>query len=474
MTALHELTAAEQLRALRARELSSAELTDHYLDRIERHDTALGAFVTVIADDARASAADADRRRARGDDLPLLGLPLGIKDLQATAGIRTTFGCAAFEGFVPPEDSWTVGQVRRAGAVVVGKTNTPEFGATCYTENCVTEHPAVTPYDTARYASGSSGGSAAAVAAGLVPLAHASDGAGSIRTPAATCALVGVKPSRGLVSAAPASGFLATTTEGPLARTVADAALLLDVMAAPAPGDLYAAPAHGSFADAVQRGLDRPLRIAMWTDAGLDAEPHPDAVSAAEHTADALRALGHEIVEREIPARVDAATRRAFEVWFASTVGAATATLVPPDRHDALTPFTRHLVALTAVLSATDVLLAHAALARYASAFLAAFADVDAALIPVTATPPLPLGHFLDAGVEHVMDRMLAWSGHTPWANLTGQPAIAVPSMLTADGLPMGAQLVGQRGRDDVLLALAAGLEEAGGWHAAHPPCWND
>ncbi|MDS0136063.1 MULTISPECIES: amidase [unclassified Amycolatopsis] len=193
----HEVSAAAQLAALRAGDLSSRELTEHYLGRIEKLDGELGAFATVTPDLALDEAARADRRIARGERAPLLGLPLGVKDLHPAAGVRTTFGSAALAGFVPAADGWTVGLLRQAGAVFVGKTNTAEFGATCYTESDVTGRPAVTPYDRTRYASGSSGGAAAAVAAGLLPLAHAGDGAGSTRTPAATCHLVGVKPSRG-------------------------------------------------------------------------------------------------------------------------------------------------------------------------------------------------------------------------------------------------------------------------------------
>lgn len=178
----HELTAVQQVRALRAGEITSRTLTEHYLARIDRLGGDLGAFVTVEADSALAEADRADERLAHGEQPPLCGLPIGIKDLHPTAGIRTTFGSAPLAGFVPPADSWTVGLIREAGAVVLRKTNTPEFGATCRTESDVTARPAVTPYATSRYSSGSSGGAATAVAAGPLALAHGSDGAGSIRT----------------------------------------------------------------------------------------------------------------------------------------------------------------------------------------------------------------------------------------------------------------------------------------------------
>ncbi|WP_370941843.1 amidase [Amycolatopsis sp. cg5] len=450
---LHELSATEQFDALRGGEVSSRELTEHYLRRIERLDAGLGAFVTVTPELALEEAVRADKRIAAGEWAPLLGLPIGIKDLYPAAGVRTTFGSAALAGFVAPEDSWTTALVRRAGAVLVGKTNTAEFGATCYTHNDVTAQPAVTPYDLGRYASGSSGGAATAVAAGLLPLATAGDGAGSTRTPAAVCHLVGVKPSRGLVGS---PALVSTTVEGPIARTVADAALLLDVMADGVPA---CAPR-------------KPLRVAMWTDTGLDGPPHPQAVRAVERTAALLRDLGHDVREVPIPAGCDERVRQALRKHFASSVHAAVSTLVPPDDRGSLLPYTRHLYAEGEAMLGREVLAVEGILAEYAGAFLAAFADFDVALTPVTNGPPVPIGHFLAGGVEAVPESMLAWSGYTPWANFTGQPAIALPSHVD-EGLPHGVQLVGRPRHDAELLALAAELEDAALWQDIHPPCWD-
>ncbi|GHH33370.1 amidase [Lentzea cavernae] len=461
----HELTAAQQLEALQAKEISSRELTEHYLARIERH-AALGAFVTVN-ENALDEAAKADERLAAGDREPLLGLPLGIKDLAATAGIRTTFGSAAMAEFVPSEDSWTVGLLRRAGAVVLGKTNASEFGATCYTENDVTPAPAVTPYAPARYSSGSSGGAATAVAAGLLPVAHASDGAGSIRTPAATCHLVGMKPSRGLVSPAPATSFLSASTEGPIARTVRDAALLLDVMASPAPGDLYGWRPGGPFSTALH--LDRPLRIALWTDTGTEEHADPQAELVVRRTADVLTRLGHEVCEIPLPARYDEPVSRAILTWFAYQVGAVVRMMVPPERTHLLRPYSRHLLDVNETLSANDVVTAQALLARYASTFLSEVDDYDAVLTPTTNGAPVPIGHY--DGDE--ADLMLKWSCHTPWANLAGVPAISLPSHVDCEGLPHGVHLVGRHRGDAELLALAAQLESAALWNELHPPSWH-
>jgi amidase len=473
MTELHELSAVDQLRALRNRSVSSTELTQHYLTRIDKFGEELGAFVTVTPELALEEAARADARLALDEWAPLRGLPIGIKDLYATAGVRTTSGSAALDGQVPAADSWTVGLLRQAGAVVVGKTNAAEFGATCFTENDVTAHAAVTPYDRSRYSSGSSGGAATAVAAGLLPVAHAGDGAGSTRTPAATCHLVGVKPSRGLVSSAPQTSFVSTTIEGPIARTVSDAALLLDVMAQPWPGDLYGWRPEQSFTNAIRPEPARRLTIAMWTQTGLDGlEPHPESVRAAQRTATLLRELGHEVREIAIPAGYPEPVQRAMQRSFEVAIAAGVPAIVPPERHGLLTPYTRHLLGRGSALSGTDVVLDQAVLARYASTFLAALADFDAAVTPTTNGPAVPLGHFLGDGVESVGDRMLAWSCHTPWANLAGVPAVSLPSHLDAAGLPVGVQLVGRPRRDGDLLALAAALERAGLWADVHPPCW--
>jgi amidase len=473
MSDLHELSAFEQVRAMRDREICSRDLTEHYLDRIERLDPLLGSFLTVPHELARAEAKDADDRLARGDILPLLGLPLAIKDLHSTAGVRTTFGSAALAEHVPADDDWTVGRLRQAGVVLVGKTNVPEFGPTCFTENDLKAQPAVTPYDTTRYASGSSGGAAAAVAAGLLPVAHASDGAGSTRTPAATCHLVGVKPSRGLVSTAPVTSFLSAGTEGPLARSVRDAALLLDVMAQPWAGDLHGWKPATRFLDAIEQPPGRALRVAAWTGTGLEGvQPHPESVRAVERAMAALDGLGHDVWEIAVPSPCDQSVRSALRTWFAYSVGLTVPTLVPPTADRLLTAYTRHLIDQAQSLTAGDVVSAQAVLARYASSLLAALDNFDIALTPTTNGPPVALGHFTSEGVEQVADRMLAWSCYTPWVNLTGQPAISVPSHTDPHGLPYAIQLVGRPRRDTELLSLAAQLESIGLWNDIHPACW--
>ena len=312
-TVLHELTAVEQCEALRERSVSAVELTEHYLARIDRLSEGLGAFVTMTPELALREAAEADRRFAHGDHphRSLQGLPIAFKDLQPIAGVAVTNGSAVLPAVTAEEDAAAVGLIRAAGAVMLGTTHAPELGIPCYTDTAVVGRPAVTPYDLGRSASGSSGGAAAAVAAGLIPVGHGSDGAGSIRTPASVCGLVGVKPSRGVVSAAPASSFFGFSTDGPLARTVEDAALLLDAMAVRKPRGLheFAASTYSSFLTSSRRRTTRRLRIAVWTDSGFGAA-HPENIAAVDRIAAMLDGLGHEIVEITNPAPGTRISRR--------------------------------------------------------------------------------------------------------------------------------------------------------------------
>lgn len=471
---LHDLTAIEQRDALRSGATSATELLDHYLARIDAHGEALGAFVTLTEDLARSEAKQADARLARGEhDQPLLGLPLAFKDLHAVAGVRSTMGSAALTDLVSPVDGHVVGLLRRAGVVTVGTTQAPEFGPTCYTETDVVDQPAVTPYDTTRYASGSSGGSAAAVAAGLLPFGHASDGAGSTRSPAAVCGLVGIKATRGRVSTAPNTSFVSWGCEGPLGRTVADAALLLDVMAEPPASDLYALPRETSFLDAAQRDPERSLRVLRYADPGLGVEPDPEVLRSVDETASLLGDLGHELIEGTNPYPWDDALLDAMLVVFGGGLKATVAAVVPEDRRHLLRPYTRWCVEIGAAKDAADYVAAIGMLARAASAHLAVTAAYDVVLTPVSTQPAVPVGWFSEQGVENEGRRMLGWSAFTPWANLTGQAALSLPLHVTPSGLPVGVQLTASRRGDDALLvSLAAQVERAVPFAHRHPSQW--
>ncbi|MCA1704366.1 MAG: amidase, partial [Actinobacteria bacterium] len=431
MSDLHELSALEQVRGMRAGEVSPRDLVEHYLDRIDRHDATLGTFITVIGDEAREAAVAAERMLAKTgvEALPrLFGLPIAIKDLHPTAGIRTTMGSAAFADLVPDADGVAVGAIRRAGAIVLGKTHAPEFGPCCYTQSDLVPE-AVTPYDLTRSASGSSGGSAAAVAAGLVGLAHASDGLGSVRTPAANCGLVGLKPSRGRVSA-PVPSFISLGIEGPVARTVADAALLLDVMAEPNPGDLYSAPPLAPDAFSVAAATEpRRLRIARYSHPGFDVRVNPQCLSAFERASELLEDLGHHVTDIDHPlgpTGIQDLLEPILSLLGVRMVMAVRA-MVPPDRRELLRPLTKFFVELGEHVGGAQYGAAISQLESVTSSTLRAFAPYDAVLTPTTTDLPMPCGTFrMDDGRE-AAGAMLGWSAFTPLANLTGQPAVSLP-----------------------------------------------
>jgi amidase len=467
VTQLHDLTATEQLEEMRAGHVSSYELTSHYLDRIERLDKGLGAFVTVLADHALESAKAADA--ATGEVGILHGLPLALKDMHPAAGMRTTFGSAVFADLVTPTDAPAIANLRGAGCVVVGRTNVPEFGPTCYTDSAV-GGVTVTPYGEGLSASGSSGGSASAVAAGLVGIAHGSDGLGSIRTPAANCGLVGLKVSRGR-SAGSGAGWLALATEGPLARTVADAALFLDAMGGPHLSDSWRLPvaAPDAFRLAARREPG-PLRVGRLVDAGYDVSP--ECLTAVDKTAALLTELGHTV--EDVPAGALPTTeevRPAVLAMLASSIGLIVESAVMPEQRHLLMPYTRWLI--DQPVTGVELARAHAVLTGAAVRLVAFMSQYDVVLSPTTTAPPLPTSELrADDGPESLA-AMARWSAFTPAANISGTPAISLPVHMTADGLPIGVQLSASSGGDELLISLAAQLEQAVGWPAVHPPVWH-
>uniref|UniRef100_UPI00286EAB61 amidase n=1 Tax=Nocardioides sp. TaxID=35761 RepID=UPI00286EAB61 len=364
MAALHDLTALEQGDLVLRGEVTPLDLVEHYLARAD----SVGAFVTSTPDRARAQA----RRlqdHARPDDAgPLWGVPTAIKDLHPTAGVRTTFGSAAYADFVPDESDDVVLTLEAAGLPSLGKTNTPEFGSPCYTEPDVAP-PAVTPWDPRRTAGGSSGGAAAAVAAGLVPVAPGSDGGGSIRIPASCCGLVGLKPTRGRISAAPKYGDpVGLSTAGPLARTVRDAAALLDVMAGRRVSDpSWAPPPLGSFLAACDRDPGR-LRVGRFvTPVITDSEVDPSSRAAWQETSELLANLGHEVVDIDVPLPREAVST--FELCWAVLTALSEA---PAGREHQLRPLTRWLSEKGRAVSGPEFGLAIGAMRRYAAGALSA------------------------------------------------------------------------------------------------------
>lgn len=464
MTELHDLTALEQGEAVRTGEVSPGELVEHYVERIERLDPELGAFVTRTFEAARAQAGEAL------PDGPLAGVPIGVKDLNLTEGVPTAFGSAVFAGFVPPISDSVVERMRAAGTISLGKTATPEFGLPCYTETAVGP-PTRNPWDTSRSAGGSSGGAGAAVAAGLLPIAQGSDGGGSLRIPGSVNGLVGLKPSRGRVSNAPVvADITGLPTNGPLARTVRDAAALLDVLAGPVLGDPWPAPAQeGTFLSACDAPPGR-LRVGRTTSSPVPGfEVHPEVRRAYEDASAVLESLGHEVEDLPEPP-YGPELLPAFEVlWSVSAAGAP----VGPDDEHRLLPLTRWLRERGQATSAVQFTGALAAVQAAARQAVTATAAYDVLLLPTVAQLPAPLGWFTAAGdPAGDFERQKVWTPFTAQFNVSGQPAVSLPLGMSESGLPIGIMLVGRPAGEAALLSLAAQVESARPWAHRHPGCW--
>ncbi len=472
MAQLHDLTALELAAAVRRREVSPTEAVSHCLDRADRLDGDVGAFVRLTPEAALAEAAATEHSLLAGAPIPpLAGVPTAVKDLNAVKGVPSTLGSRAYADFVPDYDDHVVQLMRAAGLISIGKTSTPEFGLPCYTETDLGP-PARTPWDPGRLAGGSSGGAAAAVASGFVPVAQGSDGGGSIRIPASACGLVGFKPSRGRVSRGPLDldatrlGVL-----GPLARTVRDAAAFLDAVSVPQPGDPDRPPplpAGRTFRTECDRDPGR-LRIGRYLDSPMETDLDPQVRSAWEDASRLLADLGHEVVDTRAPVPAEAVPH--FEtVWCVS----AASVPVPDFGEDDLRPLTRHLRERGRAISGPQFAAALGWLNVYARRGIAAHAGFDAVLVPTVAMLPRPVGWFsADGDPAADFERQKRYTPYTSMYNTTGSPAISLPLHATSSGLPIGVMLAGRPGDDALVLSLAAQLEAAQPWRERVPEIWR-
>jgi amidase len=455
------LPAAEQARRVARREVSSVELVELYLDRIARLDPELNAFVTVRVDEALADARAAD---ASPGDAPFHGVPIAVKDLTATKGVRTTYSSRAFSDFVPDFDTAVVRRLREAGFVLLGKTNTPEFGTTAFTEselNGATRNP----WSPERTPGGSSGGAAAALAAGLLPVAHGSDGGGSIRIPASCCGVFGLKPSRGRVSAAPFTSLEGLSTSGPLTRSVEDAAALLDVLAGYEPGDpWWAPPPERAFVEEIGADPGR-LRIAVTAlPPASDVPVDPECSQALAYASTLLEELGHSVSEATPPWTEPEVSLTFITVWQVGPV------LQQVDDLSLLTPLNRELAELADTTSASDYARAVARLQALSRRVVAFWRDYDVVLTPTLALLPVEIGwQETSQGAVAQLLRNTLFTPFTAIANLTGLPAMSLPLHWTADGLPVGVQAIGPPAGEALLLRLAAQVEAARPWAERRP-----
>jgi amidase len=464
-------SATELAEMVRRGEISARELVQTSLDRIEELNGQLNAFVDIDADGALESA---DRVKP-GDERPFAGVPTAIKNNRPVRGKRLTYGCSLMADHVSDYDHNITRRLRDAGFVIVGTTTLPEYGI-LPTSEARLFGPTHNPWELSRTPGGSSGGAAAAVASGMLPVAHGNDGGGSIRIPAACCGLVGLKCARGRISAAPELGESMLTVDGMLTRTVADTAAILDVLEGYEPGDATWAPAPPEpFAAAAERLPTAPLRIAATVHPPVpDAVVDPICASAVDDAAELLRSLGHEVEEVEPPWQ-DEGVRELFGVVFSNhiAVSVAYSGMVAgrePTAED-MEPMSWAIYSMIRGVDAINGMGANIRLQAFARSLVSWLLGYDALLTPALAERPLPLGTLDTAGPEPMatFTRSGLFTPFTPIFNATGQPAISVPLFEGEDGLPLGVQLVGRPAAEGQLLGLASQLEQARPWADRRP-----
>ncbi|HEX2233061.1 MAG TPA: amidase [Thermoleophilaceae bacterium] len=469
MADLMQKSAIELGRLVRDGEVTATELVDASLKRIEELNPELNAFILVDEEGARATAAGI----GPGDQRPFAGVPIAIKDEAAVNGLRLTIGSDVFGDYVPDFDSSTVRRLREAGFVIVGRTNMPEMGILPVTEPR-RYGPTRNPWDTERTPGGSSGGSAAAVAAGMVPVGHGADGGGSIRIPAACCGLVGLKVARGRVSRAPTMGESFLVQESVLTRTVQETAEILDVIAGYEPGDAsWAPPESDTFAAAVRKDPGK-LRIGMTTTPALEGDLDPPCEQAAREAAEVLESLGHDVVEVDPPwAGEDQLPvfSRVFgtNVSIGVTIGAALTGREPSP--ELVEPLTWELYTRTKEMDGHAYQLAKMQLETLSRQIVGLWNDMDVLLTPALAQRPVRIGE-IDSCGDDPWNEFRKSGYFTPFTaifNITGQPAISVPLFHGDDGLPLAVQLAGPPVGESLLLSLAAQLEEARPWAERRP-----
>jgi len=458
-------SALEIATLVRDKQLSPVELTTALLARIEELDPRVNAFCLVTADLARAAAREAEIAVMKGEPLGALhGVPVSLKDVLYTRGVRTTGGSRLFADLIPEEDNVAVGRLKAAGAVILGKTNTSEFGHKALTDNPlfgVTRNP----WDPTRTPGGSSGGAAAAVASGLGPVALGTDGGGSVRIPAGFCGLVGVKPSFGRVPQTPGfPGWDHIGTIGPLARTVRDAAAVLDVIAGGDDRDRTSLPREpGSYLQACDQDV-RGLHVAWTPDLGYAAVDER-VLEICGNAAAEFEGLGCHV---EVVNPGWESPEEAFATIVAAQFYAAWADALPAREADMDASLVR-LIRRGGAVTAREYLTAMAKISAYWQEVHIFLARFDLLLTPTAAVPPFALGAGVPREIAGQEVSRLGWMPFTYPFNLTGQPAASVPAGWTEDGVPVGLQIVGRRHADRTVLAAAAAFEAACPWRDRRP-----
>jgi aspartyl-tRNA(Asn)/glutamyl-tRNA(Gln) amidotransferase subunit A len=457
------LSAVELAAAVRARTVSPVEITRAVLERIDRLNPVLNAFSISMAEEALASARQAEAAVLAGRlPGPLHGVPVSIKDILYVKDYRTTFGSKLHEHTVTREDAPAVERLRRAGAILIGRTTTPEFGWKGVTDSRVFGisrnpwNPALTP-------GGSSGGAAAAVATGLGPIGIGTDGGGSIRIPASFCGVVGLKASFGRVPNYPAGAVDSVRHTGPLTRTVADAALTLNVLAGPDERDPASLPTMADFLAELDHGI-RGLRIAYTPDLGY-ARVEPEVAQLCHRAANRFPEAGAVLEAVALP------WNDPYECWSVFFYGGIAASLADKlaDRGDQLDPGLRELATERLSLRAVDYVNALLQRNAFWQKVRVLFEQFDLLLTPTLAVPPFPVGQDNADPLPGRPSRPLQWTQFTYPFNLTGQPVISVPCGWTKAGLPVGLQIIGRRFDDLTVLRAARTWEQIQPWAHRHP-----
>jgi amidase len=458
-------SAIELAAMVRSGEVSSRELVETSLGRIEELNPKLNAFVQVDAERALASA-DAV---GSGDERPFAGVPIAIKNNRPVSGLRLTYGCSLMSDYVADYDHNVVRRLKDAGFVIVGTTTLPEYGILPVSEARLFG-PTRNPWDLERTPGGSSGGAAAAVTSGMVPVAHGNDGGGSIRIPAACCGLVGLKPARGRISAAPELGESSLGIDGVLTRTVAETAAILDVLAGYEPGDAtWAPPPAEAFAALAGRDPGK-LRIAATTLAPVaDAVVDPQCARAVSDAAELLRSLGHEVEEVDPPWQIEGVTElfgAVFSTHVSLSIAYSGMVAGREPTADDMEPMSWAIYSMLQHLNAVEGMGATVRLQAFARQLVSFLEPYDVLLTPALAERPLPLGTLDPAAPEPLstFTRSGLFTPFTPVFNASGQPGISVPLYQGEDGLPLAVQLVGRPAAESTLLALSTQLESALPW----------
>jgi len=454
--------------AVRAGEVSPVELVRASLEAIARGDPALNAFTVVLAEEAWAQAREAEAAVQRGEQAPLLGVPITIKDHIWMRGVLATNGSLAYRDFVPDVDCEAVARLRAAGAIIVGKTNNPEF---CYrgtTDNLVFGATR-NPWNLERTPGGSSGGAGASVAAGMAPIALGTDGGGSVRIPAAFCGVVGHKPTFGLVPKEPGfKGWKTLSVDGPITRTVRDAALALSVLAGPASADdmTYPVPAQDYIAAATEEGDVSSLRIAYSVDMGF-APVDPDIRAAFARALETLAGLGCELVEAH------PSTPNPMAMWnlLATCEGYASEGPLLEEWESQMSEGTADIIRAGRDLAGWEYVDALHERGKYTRVWSEFFTDHDLLVSPCMQLTAFDVDILAPTSIDGItLDPFFDdWCSLVLPANLTGQPAISIPMGFGDDGLPAGLMVMGRRFDDATVLTLAAAYERAAPW-ADHTP----